>query len=147
MQECLSADDRPVPSPGLWSAPRGHIDQVGSDFHAKLPPDTAQLASLRRSLADWFARAEVEPNASAAVILATHEAVANAMEHAHAEVVVTGSREQNRVTVVVKNSGGWKESDSSEYRGRGLILMRGLMSQVDIGSGADGSLVRMQLVL
>jgi anti-sigma regulatory factor (Ser/Thr protein kinase) len=118
-----------------------------SDFHIRLPPDAGQLAPLRRSLADWLAHAEVEPNASAAVVLATHEAAANAIEHAQAEVVVTVSRDRDRMTVVVRNAGGWKESDEDEYRGRGLILMRGLMSQVEVGSHPDGSVVRMQLSL
>jgi anti-sigma regulatory factor (Ser/Thr protein kinase) len=136
-----------VPSPGFGAQRVGISDQVGSNFHIELPPDVAQLASLRRSLSDWFAGAEVGPRASEAVILATHEAVANAMEHAHAGVVVTGSRDQDRVTVVVRNSGGWKGSDGSEHRGSGLTLVRGLMSQVDIGSGSGGSVVRMQLTL
>lgn len=118
-----------------------------SDFHLEVPPDVARLASLRRSLAEWLAQADVEPNASAAVVLATHEAAANAVEHAQAGVVVTVSRDGNRVTVVVRNAGGWKESDGDEYRGRGLILMRGLMSVVDVGSRPDGSVVRMHLLV
>ena len=118
-----------------------------SDFHIQLPPDVAQLAPLRRQLAEWLAQAEVEPNASAAVVLATHEAAANAVEHAHASVVVTVSRDENRVTVVVRNSGGWKESDGDEHRGRGLILMRSLMSLVEVGSRPDGSVVRMHLLV
>jgi hypothetical protein len=89
----------------------------------RLPPDAGQLAPLRRSLADWLAHAEVEPNASAALVLATHEAAANAIEHAQAEVVVAVSRDRGRMTVVVRSAGGWKESDEDEYRGRGLILM------------------------
>ena len=118
-----------------------------SDFHVELPPDTAQLASLRRLLADWCARADVEPSATEAVILATHEAASNAMEHAHAEVIVTGSHDQERVTVIVENAGRWKEPARSKYRGSGLILMRGLMSQVDIDPYPDRSVVTMQLVL
>jgi anti-sigma regulatory factor (Ser/Thr protein kinase) len=79
--------------------------------------------------------------------LATHEAAANAVEHAQAGVVVTVSRDGNRVTVVVRNAGGWNEPDGDKYRGRGLILMRGLMSLVEVGSRPDGSVIRMQLVL
>jgi len=120
---------------------------VGSDFHIELPPDVPQLASLRRSLADWLTREEVDPGASDAVILATHEAVANAVEHAHAGVVVTGSRDEDRLTVVVRNSGGWKKSNGDESRGRGLILMDALMSQVEIAARPDGSVVRMHLML
>ena len=112
----------------------------------ELPPDLAQLASLRRSLADWLAQGEVDPSATEAVILATHEAVANAIEHAQAGVVVTASRDRDRVTVVVRNAGEWKASNGDEYRGRGLGLMDALMSQVEIASRPDGSVVRMQLM-
>ena len=126
---------------------RAHIDSVASVFHAELRPDVAQLASLRRSLADWLAQEDVEPGASDAIILATHEAVANAVEHARSEVAVTGSRQSERLTMVIRNSGGWKESDGSEYRGRGLILMRGLMSQVEIQTHPHGSVLRMHLLL
>ena len=118
---------------------------MNSHFQFEVAPDVRELAALRRSLAEWLAR--VESSARDAVILATHEAAANAVEHAHAGVVVTASRNRDRVTVVVRNSGGWKESDGSEGRGRGLILMRALMSQVEIGSRQDGTVVRMHLAL
>jgi anti-sigma regulatory factor (Ser/Thr protein kinase) len=99
------------------------------------------------SLAEWLAQAEVEPSARAAVILATHEAAANAVEHAHAPVVVSGSRDANSVTVVVTNTGPWREPEGGEFRGRGLPIMHGLMSDVDIGSDDAGSVVTMRLTL
>ena len=58
-----------------------------SDFHVELPPDLAQLAALRRSLADWLAREDVEPNVRDAVILATHEAAANALSTLRRELL------------------------------------------------------------
>jgi anti-sigma regulatory factor (Ser/Thr protein kinase) len=98
----------------------GHIGTVVSDFEMQLAPAAVQLAPLRSSLAGWLAQAEVEPNAGAAIVLAAHEAAANAIEHAHAGVVVTASCDGDRVTVVVTNAGGWKEWGGDEYRGRGL---------------------------
>ena len=120
---------------------------MDSDFQVELAPDVRQLAALRRSLAQWLATAEVESSAREAVILAAHEAAANAVEHAHAPVVVSGSRGRDSVTVVVTNTGPWKESEGSEFRGRGLPIMRGLMSHVDIGSDDAGSVVTMRLTL
>ena len=131
----------------LCAAHRGKRCNVASQFEAELPPDLAHLRLLRRALADWLAEVEVEPGASAAVILATHEAAGNAMQHAAAPVIVLASRDPGGVTVVVRNAGPWKESDGSESRGRGLPLMHGLMSNVDVASGDGGSVVRMRMTL
>jgi anti-sigma regulatory factor (Ser/Thr protein kinase) len=120
---------------------------VNSDFQVEVAPDVRELAALRRSLAEWLARAEVESSAREAVILATHEAAANAVEHAHAVVIVSGTCDCDGVTVVVTNTGPWKESEGSEFRGRGLPIMHGLMSHVDIGSDDAGSVVTMRLTL
>jgi anti-sigma regulatory factor (Ser/Thr protein kinase) len=120
---------------------------VASDFEAELPPDLAHLWLLRRRLSDWLAAAEVEASASDAIVLATHEAAGNAMQHAGASVFVLASRDLNGVTVVVRNAGRWKASEGSELRGRGLPLMRGLMSSVDVESDDGESLVKMRLTL
>ena len=120
---------------------------MGSRFQMKLSPDVAQLAVLRRRLADWLARCDVDATAGEAIILATHEAAANAIEHARGGAVVTGVRDEHRVSVVVRNPGSWTESDGGESRGRGLILMRGLMSSLDVATGPDESIVRMHLAL
>jgi anti-sigma regulatory factor (Ser/Thr protein kinase) len=120
---------------------------VESTFHEELPPDVSELASLRRSLADWLAQAEVHSGATDAIILATHEAAANAVEHADARLVVTGSRDEDSVTVVVRDAGRWKESQGGEFRGLGLPLMQAVMSEVDVGSYDGGSVIRMRLTL
>lgn len=125
----------------------GKRREVESQFQAELPPDLAHLRVLRRALTDWLAGAEVEPRASEAIILATHEAAGNAMQHAEASVIVLASRDLAGVTVIVRNAGPWKEPEGSEVRGRGLPLMRGLMSSLDITSDNRESLVEMRLTL
>jgi anti-sigma regulatory factor (Ser/Thr protein kinase) len=47
-----------------------------------LPHDTRVLASLRETLAAWLERVGVPDADSVSVVLATHEAAANAIEHA-----------------------------------------------------------------
>lgn len=118
-----------------------------SDFHAELPPDVARLASLRRSLSEWLEGASVEPSISAAVVLATHEAVANAVRSAHADVSVIGSRDEDRLTVVATSADAWRDTDWSEDTPHGLTLIRGLMSEVDVDPGPTRSVVRMRLAL
>jgi anti-sigma regulatory factor (Ser/Thr protein kinase) len=117
------------------------------DFETELPPDLARLGSLRRALADWLTRADVEASAREAVVLAAHEAAANAVQHADSAVIVTGFRDGDGVTVVVRNAGPWREAQRSEFRGRGLPLMHGLMSSVEVASDDGGSVVQLRLTL
>ena len=81
------------------------------------------------------------------VILATHEAAANAIEHAQlgTEVTVAGVHDDDRLLVIVSNSGVWKRPRSTdEMRGRGLALMQALMSEVEIEVSNRRTVLRMR---
>ena len=82
----------------------------------------------------------------AAVVLATHEAVANAIQHAGApgRVVVRGESGSDGVVIEVSDDGHWKPPDDppSEDRGRGLTLIRSLVSDAQIKTGDRGTTVR-----
>lgn len=81
------------------------------------------------------------------IILATHEAAANAIEHAQmgTEVTIRGVRDEGKVVIVVANSGKWKKPRSmEEMRGRGLILMKQLMSDLEIQAKSQRTVVRMK---
>lgn len=81
------------------------------------------------------------------IILATHEAAANAIEHARmgTEVTVRGVRDESKVLIVVANHGGWRAPRSlDEMRGRGLILMKQLMSDLEIQVKTRRTIVRMR---
>jgi anti-sigma regulatory factor (Ser/Thr protein kinase) len=47
------------------------------------------------------------------------------------------------VEVVVQDSGRWRPSSPAQG-GRGLHLMRGLMTSVDVDTGPHGTLVRLR---
>jgi len=109
--------------------------------------DLFLLRGLRRELAAWLARTRVIGEAREEIILATHEAAANAIEHARSgsEVTVRGVRDASKVVVVVTNSGRWKEPRPfDEKRGRGLTLMRRLMSDLEIQVRSQRTTVRMR---
>ena len=81
------------------------------------------------------------------IILATHEAAANAIEHAQmgTEVIVRGVRDDHKVLIVISNAGAWKEPRSlEEMRGRGLTLMKQLMSDLEIQVKSHRTIVRMR---
>jgi anti-sigma regulatory factor (Ser/Thr protein kinase) len=51
-------------------------------FVARLPCEVSRLAALRRDLNGWLAETDLPDRVRSSVVLATHEAAANAIEHA-----------------------------------------------------------------
>ncbi len=125
----------------------GGVDAV-EPFEASLPPDLTRLHALRHDLAAWLERVGVTGSERDAVVLATHEAAANGIEHAAARVVVRGVRDEEKLLVVVSNAGRWRGRPSNELRsGSGLTVVRGLMSELDINVGHGRTTLRMRMDL
>jgi len=115
-------------------------------FEVSLPPDLSGLRGLRHDLAAWLERVGISGSDRDAVVLATHEAAANGIEHASARVVVRGVRDEENLLVVVSNSGRWRGRPWDEPRGgSGLTVIRGLMSELDINVGQGRTTVRMRM--
>ena len=115
-------------------------------FETHVEPALTALAPLRHSLDAWLERGGMGEPPRAAVVLATHEAVANAIQHAGAPspVVVRGDADADGVVIEVSDDGHWKPPDDppSEERGRGLTLIRSLVSDAQIRTGDRGTTVR-----
>jgi anti-sigma regulatory factor (Ser/Thr protein kinase) len=117
-------------------------------FEASLPPDLARLRKLRQDLAEWLASVHVPQGRRDAIVLAIHEAAANAIEHACSRVTIKGARDQDKLILVVANSGRWGGPRSEDlWRGRGLTLMQALTSQLEIHAEAGRTTVRMRVDL
>lgn len=104
-------------------------------FEVSLSLDLSLLRMLQRQLTSWLEVAEVAGSARDSIVLATHEAAANAIEHAQlgSEVTVRGMRDHDELMVVVTNTGTWKKSrHDDDVRGRGIALMKALMSEIDV---------------
>jgi len=110
-------------------------------YSASVTPDLSELAGLRHDLARWFERAAVGKELGADLVLATHEAVANAIEHAEGQgrVAVKANLSEGEITIDVTNQGAWKSDQRTDIsdRGRGLLLMRALADDVVITSSGD----------
>ena len=82
-----------------------------------------------------------------AVILATHEAVANAIQHSGTadRVRVRADAKPDGLTIEITDDGVWKIPDDppSQERGRGLSLIRSLVSDATIDTDAGGTTVRL----
>jgi serine/threonine-protein kinase RsbW len=108
--------------------------------------DLSLLRGMRRDLATWLGKVGVPDEIRDEVILATHEAAANAIEHADldTEVTVRMLESDGKIIVHVLNRGQWRPPRSAEeMRGRGLSLIEQLMSDVDIQATRGCTMVRM----
>ena len=103
-------------------------------FAATLVRGPIELRGMRQLRRSWLEQTDATAELRDAVVLATHEAAANAMAHGQPEgpVGVSASQDESGTfTVEVTNLGGWKDS-APDHHGRGLSLMSELMSEIAI---------------
>ena len=92
---------------------------------------------------------ELKKGARAAALLALHEACANVIEHAYGDSSGTllnrgSSSVGTRHSIRVTDHGTWREPVDGTDRGRGVMLMRGLMDSATIVQHAEGTDVLME---
>ena len=81
---------------------------------------------------------------SDSILLAAHEAAANAIEHAQTPVRVTADQDENKIVIEVADSGSWRPARFDDLeRGRGLTILALLMKHIDIQATPTGTIVRM----
>lgn len=119
-------------------------------FSLEFAADASYLADSRNALRSWLTRAGVEPNQIQDVLIATGEAVANAIEHGHRDrptgtVSLRATAIVDRLQVTVSDTGAWKTpTQVADFsRGRGISLMRVLMEDCSIQSSEAGTTVSM----
>ena len=116
-------------------------------FSAILESDPAELAGLRAQLGGWLRRSKLEEAEIEPIILATNEAVANAIEHGRRgqhRVGVDAWTSPSSLTVEVRDRGVWRDEPSEPDRGHGLLLIRACMDTITIERSSEGTTVRMQ---
>jgi serine/threonine-protein kinase RsbW len=124
------------------------IEPPGGFVH-ELPAAPTELADLRRQLHHWLDAASVDGEVAKAVVLATSEAAANAIEHAYGMdgtgvTVVRAALEADELHLVVSDHGIWQQPALPGDRGRGRYLMRNCMDDVTIVKDPTGTVVRMR---
>jgi PAS domain-containing protein/anti-sigma regulatory factor (Ser/Thr protein kinase) len=114
--------------------------------------DPAELRPLRSALMRWLRVGGVPDKVADDVVLAVHEAAANAVEHAYADappngVSISVSRAfDGAVVSEVRDRGRWSDRASAPTRGRGLPLMSALMDDVTIDHAPDGTTVTLRVL-
>jgi serine phosphatase RsbU (regulator of sigma subunit)/anti-sigma regulatory factor (Ser/Thr protein kinase)/CHASE1-domain containing sensor protein len=110
-----------------------------------------QLAPLRGQLRSWLVGSGVPGDVANDVVLASSEALTNAVEHAYGplargnvflEARISASGE---LVVVVRDHGAWLRGPAGkEHRGRGLQVMRTVMDHVEVERRPGGTTVTMR---
>ncbi|MGR6317891.1 SpoIIE family protein phosphatase [Micromonospora soli] len=99
-------------------------------FTLRLPADPTRLSVLRKRLEDFLVAHRVGETDLFDLTVAISEAAANAIEHpvtpAEPVISIDVTIEDRTVTATVRDSGHWRESTGSSFRGRGLALIQAL---------------------
>jgi PAS domain S-box-containing protein len=125
---------RPVPLP---------IDA----FQLRLPAQPRALAPMRRTLRRWLRQVDASPRTANEILLACGEACTNAIQHAYGAgegfLEIELHLLEGRVEATVRDFGSWRPFSPSEW-GRGMLVMRRFMDDVQVDSGSGGTTVRMR---
>lgn len=113
---------------------------AAGSFATVVPAGPAQIPVAREQLRDWLKIIGVEPPRETDILLATGEAVTNAIEHGSGNeprqtVSIEAFLRQDTVSITVSDTGQWIGDSSASLRnrrrGRGLTLMSGLADDVE----------------
>lgn len=122
------------------------IEANGWPLLLTFPTEDVDLRGVRRVVGDWLDTQGVSVTTSTALVLATHEAVANALEHGKDghSVTVRGRIDNGDVTVEVSDDGDWQTATFEDHeRGRGLMMIAALTDEFELSSNRPGTTIRM----
>lgn len=118
-------------------------------LEVEFPAEASHLAPTRAALKGWLSQVGMDADEILKVLIATGEALANAIEHGHrrptdGRISLRAIALADRVHVTIVDAGSWKPPVAAAHRGRGIALMRALMQDVTIQPRATGTTVHMQ---
>lgn len=122
------------------------------DFMAlRFPADAREVAPARHQLREWLQGSGFSEDEAGDLVLAVSEAINNSVEHAYpapaSGTVEVRARIANggEVSVDVVDHGQWRVPPPAlTMRGRGLLLMRESVDEVEIHRSASGTTVRLR---
>ncbi|KQS71553.1 SpoIIE family protein phosphatase [Modestobacter sp. Leaf380] len=122
--------------------------------HLDLLAVPSSLPAVRRALGAWLAAVGLGAQEVVAVQVAVGEACANSVEHAYPADAPgrlwldARADDDGTLTVVVRDAGHWRTPDEDPGdRGRGLLIMRQLSSDVVVDAAAGGTTVTLRVPL
>ncbi|EME53347.1 anti sigma factor [Rhodococcus ruber BKS 20-38] len=122
--------------------------------YRRVRAEPGQLTVLRRALERWLDAVHVSPELTRDVLLASYEALANAVEHAYRDgasgtldleaTLIPGTRQ---VEVAIIDRGSWRANDTdpgTSSRGHGLTLINSLADTATVAPADSGTVVTMR---
>ncbi|MDO9457682.1 ATP-binding protein [Nocardioides sp.] len=126
-------------------------DDVPADLDVELPIDDTTTRRTRRQLEEWLTTVGATSMDALSLTHATAELVSNAVEHAYAGSdgrqgtvhlrAVHGT--DGHVVVDVSDHGQWRNATDDIARGRGLAMAAGLVDELAVTTGAEGTSARL----
>jgi PAS domain S-box-containing protein len=117
----------------------------------EFPAEAERLSPVRSALRAWLARCGIDTTTAQNILVAAGEACANAIEHGHrfrpgGQIRLRAAATADDLHLTVTDGGRWKTPDpaADPHRGRGLALMRALMTEVTVSTGSAGTVVGLQ---
>ncbi|WP_407443394.1 ATP-binding protein [Rhodococcus sp. (in: high G+C Gram-positive bacteria)] len=123
--------------------------------HRGVRADPSEIALLRGSMRRWLAQLPLDDDCRQDILLASYEALANAVEHAYTpgDPAATLDFEalyrpaDGQLHVLVTDHGVWHDASDDESRrsrGHGLTLIRNLTSEMTVDRTPEGTVVDMR---
>ena len=122
-------------------------------LHQRLPADPEQLPGLRRVVRGWIRAAALPAAVGDDLQITLGEAAANSVEHAYATAGEPGEftyrvthRGDGAIDVEVRDFGRWRpHSPGNHHRGRGLVILREIATDVAVDPSPEGTRVQFRL--
>ena len=107
-------------------------------FEKHVEHELSALRAFRRALDKWLQGRGLPDPPRAKIVLATHEALANAIEHSNSAkpIHIKAEAHSDGFVIEITDDGQWKipEPNPRIERGRGLQMIKALVSDVQISS-------------
>jgi serine phosphatase RsbU (regulator of sigma subunit)/anti-sigma regulatory factor (Ser/Thr protein kinase) len=117
--------------------------QEPSVLRVELPAEPGLLRELRRRVRSWLTRRGLDEGAREAAVFALSEACNNAIEHGYRDgrgtIRVRLDHSDDTLRIRVADDGTWRQPVEDSTRGRGIVIMRGLMDSAEIVQKPKGT--------
>lgn len=124
-----------------------HVVPQGDRMTLRVSAEPSSAAVIRQAMRRWFAEQGIAPEAAFPLLVATGEAISNAVEHAYGpsggQLQLDVSRAADEVTITVRDFGQWRPTRGTD-RGRGFRLMEGMVDEVAVSHEQEGTEVRLR---
>ena len=111
----------------------------------EIPSDPAALAGMRRRLRAWLELRGLATDERNDAVLSVSEACNNAIEHGYAggsgTIWLQLEHRAGELVITVEDHGAWKRPTPDPERGRGIQIMRAVMTHAQFDHAAGGTKV------